>query len=115
MKSEYKRIITQASEEALATLILKNLDWSGGNDDANGAFLTSILLEHRAQAQRAEVVPQWISVKERLPMDSERVLVLCADGEIFIRFRLTGNWFDKYYGQMTGNYTHWMPRPGAPV
>ena len=50
MKSEYKRVVTQASAEMLARWILKNLDWSGGNDEANGAFLTSILLEHRKQA-----------------------------------------------------------------
>jgi hypothetical protein len=49
MKSEYKRVVTQASEEMLARWILKNLDWTGGNDDNNGAFLTSILQEHRRQ------------------------------------------------------------------
>lgn len=54
MKTEYKRVVAQASEEALARWILKNLDWSGGNDDANGAFLTSILLEHRRQSAVAE-------------------------------------------------------------
>jgi hypothetical protein len=53
MKSEYKRVVTQASEEMLARWILKNLDWSGGNDDANAAFLTSILLEHRRQCSNA--------------------------------------------------------------
>lgn len=56
MKSEYRRIVAQASEEALASWILKNLDWSGGNDDANSAFLTSILLEHRRQS--ASAVPE---------------------------------------------------------
>lgn len=51
MRTEYKRVVAQASEEALARWILKNLDWTGGNDDANGAFLTSILIEHRRQAE----------------------------------------------------------------
>ena len=54
MKSEYKRVVTQASEEMLARWILKNLDWSGGNSDENGAFLTSILTEHRLQCLRPE-------------------------------------------------------------
>jgi hypothetical protein len=55
MKSEYKRIVTQASEEMLARWILKNLDWTGGNDDNNGAFLTSILIEHRRQCSSGPV------------------------------------------------------------
>jgi transcription elongation factor Elf1 len=54
MKSEFKRVVTQASEEMLARWILKNLDWSGGNSDENGAFLTSILLEHRRQCAAPE-------------------------------------------------------------
>ena len=54
MKSEYRRIVTQASEEQLASWILKNLDWGGGNSDENGAFLASILLEHRRQCARPE-------------------------------------------------------------
>jgi hypothetical protein len=56
MKSEFKRVVTQASEEMLARWILKNLDWSGGNSDENGAFLTSILLEHRRQCAAPEAV-----------------------------------------------------------
>ena len=54
MKTELKRVVTQASADMLARWILKNLDWSGGNSDDNAAFLTSILLEHRRQA----VVPE---------------------------------------------------------
>lgn len=68
MKSEYRRIVAQASEEALASWILKNLDWSGGNDDANSAFLTSILLEHRRQSASAvpESGPKWNGKERRL-------------------------------------------------
>lgn len=74
MKSEYKRVVSQASEEMLARWILKNLDWSGGNDDANGAFLTSILLEHRRQieAHRAE------QVALKMPTTGE-ILLACGE------------------------------------
>lgn len=54
MRSEYRRVVTQASEQDLAHWILKNLDWSGGNDEANAAFVTSILLEHRRQCEQRQ-------------------------------------------------------------
>jgi hypothetical protein len=75
MKSEFKRVVTQASEEMLARWILKNLDWSGGNSDENGAFLTSILLEHRRQCAAPEAVP----TQQAQPMPSDPVSWMLRD------------------------------------
>lgn len=68
----------------------------------------------------ADQIPQWISVKERLPENSLRTLVRVihsynhTDGyaDIAMSYFADGHWEDippKYY-----DVTHWMPLPELP-
>lgn len=57
----------------------------------------------------------WISVKERLPEEGERVLFFCDDVDIGYFFKERGwhfldggDWFE------INEVTHWMPLPEPP-
>lgn len=55
MKTEYRRIVTQASEAALARWVLKQLggyDPEAAEAPGDAEFLTAILLEHRRQCEQ---------------------------------------------------------------
>jgi len=57
---------------------------------------------------------EWISVKNRLPKSTERVLICDAQGWIF-----TGSYEDGQWQQTVGDecgieVTHWMPLPRPP-
>lgn len=68
----------------------------------------------------ADVRPvEWIPVTERLPKESERVLVACEDGvsfgffeEIIADDEFVKEWHDMMYYPIS--VTHWMPLPQAP-
>jgi len=57
-------------------------------------------------------VPEWISVKDRLPEFDTKVL-------IFDNFVFTGCYTDtgwlNYYDHSHENPSHWMPLPGLPT
>ena len=59
---------------------------------------------------------EWISVKDRLPKENERVIASCRDGvfEAFVnqwgRWQRGGINMDFWYGEVT----HWMPFPEPP-
>jgi hypothetical protein len=59
---------------------------------------------------------EWISVNERLPDTTEKILVYCSNGEIlpakYIRVQGLEFWFEETYS--CHNITHWMPLPEAP-
>lgn len=82
-------------------------------------------------AVQTVTIPQWISVKERMPEKSCQVLCYSESGEIFnaeydsnidVAFQI-GFW-DQYYDDTLGFYgedwnpcdtvTHWMPLPEPP-
>ncbi len=61
------------------------------------------------------VGPRWIPVSERLPEDSQRVLVCCADGRQYVAATDGGFWSDgREYSDHIHDITHWMPLPEAP-
>ena len=59
---------------------------------------------------------EWISVEERLPDTTEKILVYCSNGEIlpakYIRVQGLEFWFEETYS--CHNITHWMPLPEPP-
>ena len=66
-------------------------------------------------------VPQWISVKDRLPEEEQKVLCVTCDEEIVIAefshfsydFGRLGEW--HYWGIRPPEFvTHWMPLPTLP-
>ena len=69
--------------------------------------------------RKGERVAEWISVAERLPKESERVLVFCEDGvsfgffeEIVVDDEFVNEWHDLLYYPIS--VTHWMPLPQPP-
>ncbi len=58
---------------------------------------------------------EWISVKDKLPEEGERVIVFCSDGIVRLNRLEYGN-FPLIFG---GGFskaitTHWMPLPEPP-
>ena len=64
-------------------------------------------------ADLGKKVPRWISVKERLPKDGQKVIAAFRDGEgvIVDQARYSNGEFDfaNWAYVWHGNITHWMP------
>ena len=63
------------------------------------------------QAAKAQAVPEWISVSDRLPFDGESVLIFDKGGTYGAIYTL------QYYDDFILKHkcvTHWMPLPSAP-
>lgn len=60
--------------------------------------------------------PKWISVKERLPEDGQRVVGIAENGMTGIMdYRDDGTPFAaRIFGVYFSNITHWMPLPSPP-
>ena len=76
-------------------------------------------IEEALRAVPAESVPQWISVKDRLPENNERVLAFCIDHSVHdVVWSWPDNcWYDRGADGLTykeGLVTHWMPPPELP-
>jgi hypothetical protein len=64
----------------------------------------------------------WISVKDRLPTNSDRVLVCYHNFKLKLSITYIdsyngfGEWeeFDKCYGKKAWKVTHWQPLPNEP-
>lgn len=62
----------------------------------------------------------WISVKDRLPNDLDRVDILINKERRLIECTYTHDafWYhgfkDEYWTKVTNNVTHWMPLPDLP-
>ena len=56
----------------------------------------------------------WISVKDRLPEDYQRVLCLFESGTMEVSFRASVKGFCYEGFKQTGKVTHWMPLPEPP-
>lgn len=76
-------------------------------------------IEEVLRAVPATPVPQWISVKDRLPENNERVLAFCIDHSVHdVVWSWPDNcWYDRGADVLTykeGLVTHWMPPPELP-
>jgi hypothetical protein len=60
----------------------------------------------------------WISVEERLPTDSEQVLMYTKYNATMYGFYSEGIWYETYNGMVCLNVhkvvTHWQPLPHPP-
>lgn len=72
----------------------------------------------RENAELRARVPQWVSVKDRLPEDDSDVLAYLRDGDkgrIYPANYAKGVWFDCFFDiPVTNATTHWMPLPDLP-
>ena len=68
-------------------------------------------------ADADKVMPQWISVKERLPEDGQDVLA-CVNGQVLISYVHGMKGFSSEWGLAENGETiwpsHWMPLPEPP-
>ena len=56
---------------------------------------------------------KWISVKERLPEEKQRVIVRCERIGTSVGWILWGEWMTDI-GPSAGKITHWMTLPDPP-
>lgn len=56
----------------------------------------------------------WVSVKDRMPEDYQRVLCLFESGTMEVSFRASVKGFCYEGFKQTGKVTHWMPLPEPP-
>ena len=56
----------------------------------------------------------WVSVKDRLPEDYQRVLCLFESGTLEVSFHASVKGFCYEGFKQTGKVTHWMPLPEPP-
>lgn len=69
-----------------------------------------------------ELIPKWISVKERLPNHNEQCLIYIKGGVVTAQVTIArlfkdSKWFvdDCWDNELVSRYTtHWMPLPPAP-
>ena len=56
---------------------------------------------------------EWVSVKERLPEEKQRVIVRCERIGTSVGWILWGEWKTDI-GPDAGEVTHWLPLPAPP-
>lgn len=68
---------------------------------------------HSQHEGRSNSMSEWISVKERLPEEKQRVIVRCERIGTSVGWILWGEWMTDI-GPSAGKITHWMPLPEPP-
>ena len=123
---EYAKLIEKMTEtkETVNTAILeiielqnkvksleaKNMRLEQARENANAACAKWERL-YRAKLGKES---RWISVKDRLPEDYQRVLCLFESGTMEVSFRASVKGFCYEGFKQTGKVTHWMPLPEPP-
>ena len=98
-------------------------------DLVKDAFLAGYQAAKDQFADTGKVMPQWVSVKERMPEEGQIVLTSCEQGKMFLLRKVSeeflgGTLLWKYccgYDKdlvdgesYSYEITHWMPLPEAP-
>lgn len=65
-------------------------------------------------ADVSKVMPQWISVKDRLPEYTPMVLAMCTDGYELAYYGMYGQGWTNTLGTEHLNVTHWHSLPAPP-
>lgn len=99
---------TGLTEEKLMELLDSHCDYAGHVDCKEDCTkcLVDHLIAHGVTVQSVtdnNVGCKWISVKDRLPEDGERIIVCYDDG-----------WVCDQCTPVDGGVTHWMPLPQPP-
>ena len=66
------------------------------------------------QDEEGGLTMEWISVKDRMPEDYQRVLCLFESGTMEVSFRASVKGFCYEGFKQTGKVTHWIPLPEPP-
>lgn len=86
-------------------------------EEAKRGFLAGYKAAQEQVADVSKVMPQWISVKERLPEDGQVVLVIMPKGTVTLGgiHKKTQTW-DVFLDMAiwTAEPTHWMLLPEPP-
>ena len=100
----------------------KKLNWLLGLEKetfADMAHQQSKIIEKLQNATKAQTVPQWVPVSERLPDEDGTYFCLGHNGTPFVCLFRTTKYEGKIWLRSTGTkriygITHWIPMPAAP-
>lgn len=96
--------------DELSELEAKNIRLQGQVENANVACAKWEGL-YRAELEKKGT---WVSVKDRLPEDYQRVLCLFESGTLEVSFHASVKGFCYEGFKQTGKVTHWIPLPEPP-
>lgn len=97
-------------QKKVKSLEAKNKRLEQARENANAACYMWEWI-YRAELEKKAA---WVSVKDRLPEDYQRVLCLFESGTMEVSFRASVKGFCYEGFKQTGKVTHWMPLPEPP-
>lgn len=80
------------------------------NEEINAAPYDAFM----AGAKWADRHPRWISIEEKLPIDSNNVLCKNASGELYVDSYVRRTMYGDIWRKSEKHPTHWLPLPQAP-
>lgn len=106
-------------------LIDKNLDINKGNGCSLSETLVREIVDSTPTIDPESLRSQWISVKDRLPYDSDESVLVIANGkfrnitldkafELACYYKDDGWVLESYPDMENVRVTHWMPLPEPP-
>lgn len=108
MRDRLVELIKQASNECNSRVGCTGCKAYG---EGKGCFF-ELIADHLIE--NGVVVPQWISVKDRLPNEEERVLVAVDSDKSYTKID-TDRMIHRQWVRWGMSVTHWMPLPEPPT